>query len=454
MPKKVHFIGINGIGMSGIAMVLLQRGWQISGSDPAESSRTQKLRELGARITTLHAADNVDLDTDCVVYSSAIAQDNAELQKARQLAIPILHRSEMLAKIVATGKGIAIAGAHGKTTTTAMLAHIMLEMFLDPTVVIGGEIQGLQGNAGSGNGEYVVVEADESDGSLVNIDPFAVIITNIDEDHLDHFGNLQNILQTFEAFAARIPSDGVIVLCGDDANNQIVASRLANKVITYGESPQSAYQMRDYLAVGTGSHFSIYQQGQKLQDCRLSIPGVHNALNATGVLALAHQLKLDLPAAAQALAGFAGAKRRFSRWGSYRGADLIDDYAHHPKEIQMTLQAARVCSDGRLFAVFQPHRYSRTQFLYQDFAKAFGVADRVIITEIYSAGELPLSGVGGKMIIDAMDEHARKAATFARDLPEAVAQLRDAVQPGDMIITMGAGDVWKVCEMLCETPAD
>jgi len=451
LSERLHFIGVNGIGMSGIATVMVQRGYQVSGSDPSGSSRTKKLSSLGAVISDQHQADNLPDDTDYVIYSSAIKADNVELQKAKLLGIPVLHRSEMLAKIVSSGKGIAIAGAHGKTTTTSMLAHVMLGMHLDPTVVIGGEIDELKGNAAHGRGEYVVVEADESDGSLVNLRPFGVIVTNIDEDHLDYFGSLQNILDTFTSFVNWIPENGVAVFCGDDANNLKVIDSVKKNVVKYGTGPENDYVLKDYLPMGCGSSFSIWRNGEKLIACQLTVPGIHNALNAVGVMALLHELGIDQGPAAKVLATFKGAKRRFHKMGYYRGIELIDDYAHHPKEIEMTLQAARNYSQGRIIAVFQPHRYSRTQFLFKDFAESFGHADYVIIMDIYAAGETPIAGVSGRMILDAMGVNQRAKADFVESFNVAVDKIKDFVCDGDLVVTMGAGDVWKICEQLQES---
>jgi UDP-N-acetylmuramate--alanine ligase len=434
--------------MSGIATVMVQRGNIVSGSDPSVSSRTKKLAELGATISNQHHADNLPDDTDYVIYSTAINQDNVELKKAERLGIPVLHRSEMLAKVVSAGKGIAIAGAHGKTTTTSMLAHVMLGMQLDPTVVIGGEIDELKGNATHGQGEYVVVEADESDGSLVNLRPFGVIVTNIDEDHLDYFGSLQNIIDTFASFVNWVPDNGVAVFCGDDANNRTVINSVKKNVVTYGENPNNDYILKDYIPVGCGSAFAVWKSGEPLINCELTVPGIHNALNAVGVISLLCELGIDIKIAVKVLATFNGAKRRFHKVGYYCGAELIDDYAHHPKEIKMTLQAARNYSQGRIIAVFQPHRYSRTQFLFRDFADSFSLADEVIITDIYSAGEAPIAGVSGQMILDAMDAVQRGKSSYAENFDAAVAKIKKSACDGDLVVTMGAGDVWNICQLL------
>ncbi len=437
----VHFIGVGGAGMSAIAVVLLARGVQVSGSDLKESRNTRRLRQMGARIYIGHRPENVE-DAGMVVVSSAIPERNVELSRAREKGIEIIPRAAMLGRIMEEGKGIAVAGTHGKTTTTSMLAMILREAGLDPTYVVGGELNDVGSNAHAGQGEYVVAEADESDGSFLLLRPWAAVVTNLEEDHLDYFANREAIVEHFRRFASMLPEGGLLVLNGDDPGAAAVLGHTRAREVTFGTGEGCAYRCTDISLLKGGSHFVLRAPGGMRREIRLRVPGRHNVLNATAALALALSVGVDAEMAARALRRFGGVQRRFQEVESVAGIRLVDDYAHHPSEVQATLEAARNEGAKRVVCIFQPHRYTRTASLWEEFGRALTLADVVMVTDVYSAGEEPLPGVNGKLIVNAILEAdpARQVVYLPQrsTLGEGAAHF---LRPGDLVLTMGAGDV-------------
>ncbi len=440
---RIHMIGIGGIGMSGIAEVLLQLGGpiKVTGSDAKLSPITERLAALGAEIMESHDAANV-AGADLVVTSSAVRKDNPEVIAARHAQIPIIPRAEMLAELMRLFRfGIAIGGSHGKTTTTSMIATIMALAKLDPTVVVGGKLALLGSNARFGKGQYMVVEADESDGSLVILQPTIAVLTNADAEHLDHFKGIEDICRCFTEFANKVPFFGTVVLCLDDANVQSMIPSVKRRTITYGLLPQADLVARDVVAdPAFGSEFTIVWKGEELGRVRLNVPGRHNVLNALGATAVALDLKIGFEHIAAALGEFRGADRRFQIKGESGGVLVVDDYAHHPTEIVATLKAAAT-SGRRVVVLYQPHRYSRTQHLLEDFGRAFYSADVVLVTDIYAASEDPIPGIDGQVFAESVEQHGHKSVEYVGSVASGVARLTEIAQPGDLVLTMGAGSV-------------
>ncbi|NHM25824.1 UDP-N-acetylmuramate--L-alanine ligase [Desulfofundulus sp. TPOSR] len=442
IPRRVHFIGIGGAGMSGLASILLDLGYEITGSDLSFTDTTRRLESRGAICHVGHAPQNLDT-TQLVVISSAIKPDNVELLAAREKGIPVIHRGDLLAWLMQRQKGIAVAGAHGKTTTTSMLALALERSGLDPTIIIGGELNDIGGNAKLGRGEYLVAEADESDGSFLKLHPLAVIVTNIEDDHLDHYGSVAEIKKAFRQFMGKVPEHGLVIACIDDPNVREVVQDLGRPVITYGiESSGADYVLRHLSLDGEGSRGEVYYRDQRLGTLELSVPGKHNMLNALAVVAAARWIGLDFQLIARILKEFRGARRRFELLGEVGNMRVVDDYAHHPSEIKATLQAARQTGPKRLIVVFQPHRYTRTALLKEQFGKAFGEADLVIVNEIYSAGEQPIEGVNAQLIVQAIKNHGRPPVVYLPTREQIVNYLAAMALPGDLILTMGAGNIW------------
>ncbi|MDI6844311.1 MAG: UDP-N-acetylmuramate--L-alanine ligase [Anaerosomatales bacterium] len=438
-----HFIGIGGAGMSALARVLVERGVPISGSDLKESRYAQALVDLGVPVTFGHAAENLG-DPEVVVVSSAIPETNPELAEARRRGLPVWSRAEMLAHLGRGLKTLAVAGTHGKTTTSSMLATVLSSLGCDPTFLIGGELNDMGSNARSGSGEFYVVEADESDGSFVRLDPFVAVVTNIEADHLDHYGSLDEVVAAFGDFIAKTSPSGAVVVCGDDERLAAVARRRSRaRVITYGASEGVDVHFRPLEQRGLGWSFEATFPDGTVVGCVTSVPGLHNVSNATAVLAATWALGLDVSGAAAALAGFSGVRRRFERVAEVEGIIVVDDYAHHPTEIRATLRAARQAAGARrIFAIFQPHRYTRTATLAREFGEAFGDADKVVLMDVYAAGEAPIPGVSGKSILDAVLEHdAHAQVAYFPHRADVAPYVAKRARPGDMVMTLGAGDV-------------
>jgi len=436
-----HFIGIGGAGMSGLALVLRQRGVTVTGSDLKDSRYARLLRDAGVSVIVGHAAENLG-DPELVVVSSAIPDYNPELVAARERGIEVWPRARMLAELAQDRCTVAVAGTHGKTTTSSMVATMLAGMGLEPSFLIGGEVDGFSTNAAHGAGRHYVVEADESDGSFVYLTPHVALITNVEADHLDHYAGIEEIEATFAEFCARVTADGVLVACGDDARLLGLAQADGRRVITYGAGPACDVRYRILGRSGIGFSFEVSLPGETVVTCATKVPGEHMVSNACGALATAVALGLDVEAAAAALAGFTGVRRRFDRVAEVGGVTIVDDYAHHPTELRATLGAAKGLGFRRVWALFQPHRYSRTAAFGADFGAAFGDADRVVMMDVYSAGETPIPGVTGKTIVDATLAHnGRSQVTWLPHRADIVPYLSTRVAAGDLVLTMGAGDV-------------
>lgn len=444
--RHIHFVGIGGVGMSGIAEVLLNLDYKVSGSDLRASETTQRLESLGATIFIGHRAENVD-DAHVVVVSSAVKADNPEYAAAKERQVPVIPRAEMLAELMRLKYGIAVAGAHGKTTTTSMVATVLAKGGIDPTVVIGGKLNSLSSGAKLGQGEFLVAEADESDGSFLLLSPTIAVVTNIDEEHLDHYtGGIDEIKEAFLEFINKIPFYGLAILCLDEKHIQDLIPRLKKRYTTYGLTAQADTYARDIEFKGMGSRFEVFHKGQSLGMFELSVPGLHSVYNSLAAIAVALELDIDLETIREALKGFGGLHRRFYVKGEVNGVMVVDDYGHHPTEIKATLAGAKIGWDRRTFVVFQPHRYTRTRDLMKDFFTAFNQADRLVVMDIYPAGEKPIEGVSAKILLDGIKSRGHKDATLIEDPADIVDWVSKNVAPGDILITLGAGDVWKVGE--------
>ena len=441
--RHVHFVGAGGVGMSGLAEILRSLEFDVSGSDLKENSTTKRLESLGVRIDVGHRAENVR-GVDVVVYSSAIRPENPEIVEARALGIPVIARAEMLAELMRVKYGVAIAGSHGKTTTTSLVATILRHAGLDPTVVVGGKMAALGSNARLGAGDLLVAEADESDGSFLRLTPTIGVVTNIDPEHLDHYGTLEKLKDAFVEFAAGVPFYGLAVLCLDHPEVQDILPRIPRRHVTYGVSPQADYQARGIQFRGLETSFNAYRRGQPLGGFTVRMPGAHNVLNCLAAIAVADELEVPLDVTKQALATFGGVARRFTIVGVTDGVTLVDDYGHHPAEVRATLEAARRAYSGddhRVVVAFQPHRYTRTRDLFEDFTRAFNQADVLVVTDIYAAGEAPIPGASSERLVQAIREHGHHDARYVpnkADLPDV---LEGLVRQGDVVIALGAGDV-------------
>ncbi|KUK37025.1 MAG: UDP-N-acetylmuramate--alanine ligase [Thermacetogenium sp.] len=437
-----HFIGIGGVGMSGLARVLLDRGMKVSGSDLAASPIIDKLRQLGAHVAIGHTAENIVEGIDEVVVSSAVHPSNIELSTARQKGIPVITRGGLLARVMDDYKSIAVTGAHGKTTTSAMIALVLKKNGLDPTYLIGGQVSELGGNAGSGRGEYLVAESDESDGSFLKQEPYAAVITNIDDDHLDYYKSLDGILQAFQDFLARIQRTGFAVLCTDNENVRKLDTSSV-EAVTYGLNGSPNFQAKNIVCKGFSSESEVFQNGRLLGKLSLSVPGLHNVQNALAAIAVGMRLGLDFSSIARALSCFRGVERRFQLVAQYDGVWIVDDYAHHPSEIRELVKTGLGIKRGRMIVVFQPHRYTRTKLLKEGFGRSFRGSDLVIVTDIYSAGEPPLNGVSSELIVRELRKNGQDVI-FIKDLDGVVKYLLRELRSGDLILTVGAGNVWTV----------
>ncbi|HEU4409413.1 MAG TPA: UDP-N-acetylmuramate--L-alanine ligase [Polyangiaceae bacterium] len=446
--RHVHFVGIGGIGMSGLAEILRTLAFDVSGSDMREGDATRRLAALGVRVDIGHRAENV-AGADVVVYSSAVKPDNPELRAARAQGTPAIARAEMLAELMRLKYGVAIAGSHGKTTTTSLVATVLRAAGLDPTVVVGGKMAALGSNARLGAGDLLVAEADESDGSFLRLTPTIAVVTNIDPEHLDHYGTHEALKDAFVEFALRVPFYGLGVLCLDHPHVQDILPRVSRRHVTYGLSPQADYSAKGITQRGLETHFRAFKRGEPLGEFALRMPGVHNVQNCLAALAVADELEVPLDVTAQALSTFGGVARRFSVVGEAGGVTLVDDYGHHPAEIEATLAAAQAAAyAGRIVVAFQPHRYSRTKALFNEFSRAFNRADLLYVTDVYAAGEAPIEGATGEALARAVAEHGHHAARYAPDRAHLVDELAELCRPGDVVIALGAGDINQVVREL------
>jgi len=446
--QRVHFVGIGGTGMSGIAEVLLSLGYSVSGSDLRTSSVMQRLADLGAAIRENHSAENVH-GANVVVASSAVRSDNPEVLEAHRLKIPVIPRAEMLAELMRLKFGIAVAGAHGKTTTTSLVAAVLAAADLDPTFVVGGRLNHVGTGGRLGQGEYMVVEADESDRTFLLLNPVIAVVTTIDREHLDQYSSLAEILSAFTQFVNRVPFYGAAVLCIDDPNVQAILPDITRPAITYGTSSHADVRISDVRPRGFGSEFRLAYRGSDLGVFRLPTPpGLHNVRNAAAAAAVGLHLNLPADVIRAGLARFGGVGRRFEVKGPFSGITLVDDYGHHPAEIRATLEAARACGFNRLLVLFQPHRYSRTQHLWDDFAHAFGHADVLAIMDIYPAGEQPISGITAKRLAGAIQEAQPTGVHYVESMQAAVELFLREARPGDAILAIGAGSVGRALDQL------
>lgn len=442
--EHVHFIGIGGYGMSAIARVMLEMGYKVTGSDVASQELTEKLAAKGAKIYIGHTAEQVH-GADLVVYSTALSQDNVERVEAEQLNIPILHRSQMLARLLNERKGVAVAGAHGKTTTSSMIALVMEECGVDPTYIIGGEIMNVGTNAKAGKGDFVVAEADESDGSFLQYHPWLGIVTNIEADHLENYdGDFEKLKKAYVQFLNQIREDGTAVVCGDDVNIQAIIPGIRCQVATYGIDTDAEYTATDMVLGDRHVSFTMNHKGQSLGKVELSVPGRHNVYNAMATVISCLKAGIPFEQIVEGISKFHGAKRRFQVLGEKNDILIIDDYAHHPTEIEATISAAKA-TGKKIIAVFQPQRYSRTFFLLDAFSRAFSEADEVIITDIYSpAGEKQIEGVHSSKLVELIVQNSNAGARYLPTKEDVLSDLKQRIQPGTLVITMGAGDIWKV----------
>lgn len=444
---RIHFVGIGGIGMSGLAEVLLTLGYRVSGSDTKTSDTTKRLADLGGIISIGHAAAHVS-DATVVVTSSAVAKDNPEVVAARSLGIPVIPRAEMLAELMRLKYGIAVAGSHGKTTTTSLIAAVMDHAQCDPTVVIGGKVNSLGTNARLGQSDYLVAEADESDGSFLRLSPTIAVVTNIDPEHMEHYGNFDRLKETFLDYINKVPFYGVAVLCLDCPNIQSLLPRVEKRYITYGTHPQADYCARDIEVSGMTTAFTPVRRGAVGDRVTLKMIGQHNALNALAALVVADELEIAREKTQAALSQFGGIQRRFTVRGEINGVTVVDDYGHHPTEIKATLSGARAAMKRRIVAVVQPHRYTRLQSLFEQFATAFYDADIVFVAPVYAAGEAPIADITAEKLAEAMRNFGHRDVTYCASKDATVAALKARVAPGDVVITLGAGDIWQVGQSL------
>jgi len=443
----IHFVGIGGIGMSGIAELLLNLGYRVSGSDLRRSETTDRLASLGARIAFGHAAENVPADGHVVVISSAVRPGNPEVLEAQRRKIPVIPRAEMLAELMRMKYGIAIAGTHGKTTTTSMVATVLASAGWDPTAVVGGKLNSLGSNAKLGQGEFLVAEADESDGTFLKLSPTVAVVTNIDPEHLDFYSGIGQIKETFLHFINKVPFYGFAVLCFVLPNVQELLPSVTKTVVTYGFSRHADYRADGIVSEGMMNRFTVFARGEPVGEMALRAPGRHNVSNALAAVAVAMELGIPCEKVRQGLLDYAGVARRFQLKGQAGGVTVMDDYAHHPAEIRATLAAAReVWPEARIVVGFQPHRYTRTRALFKDFLSAFNEADVLLLFDVYAAGEEPIEGATAESLCEAIREHGHKGAVYAGKAGEAGETVRSALRPGDIFLTMGAGDVWKLGE--------
>lgn len=448
--QHIHFVGIGGIGMSGIAEVLLNLGYRVSGSDARKSAITDRLEKLGAKVFEGHDAANV-ADAQVVVTSTAVRTDNPEVVEAMRKQVPVIPRAEMLAELMRLKYGIAIAGSHGKTTTTSMVATVLDRAGVDPTIVVGGRVNTLGSNAKLGRGDFMVVEADESDKSFLKLSPTIAVVTNIDLEHLDFYSGIEEIREHFVQFVNKVPFYGSVIICLDDANIQMIIPQITRRVITYGMRAHAEIAASDVqiLRENFGSDFSVRRRGEELGRIKLNVPGEHNVCNALAAVAVALDLEVDFAKIAEGLEAFTGAGRRFEIKGQIpddgKGILVVDDYGHHPTEIRATLAAAKT-SGRRLVVLFQPHRYTRTAALRDDFARSFYDADVVLLNDIYAASEDPIPGVTSQAMAEDIEKFGHRNVRYVGAVENGAQALLEAAQSGDLVLTLGAGSVWRAGE--------
>jgi len=441
--KKVHFVGIGGIGMSGIAELLINQGFEVTGSDLQKSEITDRLESLGAEIFVGHKAENLDA-SDVLVYSSAVRENNPELQAAREKNVPIIRRAEMLGELVALKEtSIAVGGTHGKTSTSSMIGALLTEAGMDPTLVVGGLVHTLKSNTQLGSGDLIVVEADEYDRSFLMLRPTLAVVTNIELEHTDCYEDLKDLQGAFSQFCNSVPFYGSVIVCMDSPGVQEIISRIKRPVVTYGFSNQADLQAEDVHFVESRTSFTVIHKGQTLGRMDINVPGVHNVSNALAAVAIGLEMELDFATIARGLFSYQGVRRRFDIKGIRNDIMVVDDYAHHPSEVKATLKAAKTGWDRRIVAVFQPHLFTRTRDFYRDFARNFLSTDVVVVTDVYPAREDPIEGITGKLVVDAARELGHRHVIYEPDMEKIIPTLNEVVEPGDMVITLGAGTIWR-----------
>ncbi|WP_321447135.1 UDP-N-acetylmuramate--L-alanine ligase [uncultured Cohaesibacter sp.] len=450
MPQNigpVHFVGIGGIGMSGIAEVLLKLGYTVQGSDIAEGANVVRLREKGIKVMVGHAAENIG-DAQVIVVSSAIQPDNPELKEARARLLPVVRRAEMLAELMRFKSAIAVGGTHGKTTTTSLVAALLDAGGMDPTVINGGIINAYGTNARMGDGDWMVVEADESDGTFVKLPADIAVVTNIDAEHLDHYHTYDAVKDAFRAFVENVPFYGFAAMCLDHPVVQTLVGQIEDRrIVTYGTNPQADVRYKDLRSDGGISRFTVEIRDRRsgaveeISGLTLPMPGEHNVANATAAIAVAHELEIPADAIRKGLSAFGGVKRRFTRVGSWNGIEIIDDYAHHPVEIGAVMRAARQASQGKVIAVMQPHRYSRLQNHFEDFCTCMNIADHVLVADVYPAGEKPIEGVNAEALVEGLKSHGHRGAALLGPSDRLAQRVKDLAEPGDYVVCLGAGSI-------------
>jgi UDP-N-acetylmuramate--alanine ligase len=447
--RHIHFVGIGGSGMSGMAEVLLNQGYKISGSDMKLSPVTERLSQLGAVIFEGHSPEHV-AGADVVVISTAVRSDNPEVQQAKRWQVPVIPRAEMLAELMRLKYSVAVAGAHGKTTTTSMIGTVLSHANFDPTIVVGGRLRTIDSNARLGSGEFIVAEADESDKSFLKLSPTFAVVTNIDREHLDFYHDLEEIRDCFLQFVNKVPFYGSVILCLDDPNVQAIIPRISRRIITYGLSSQADVAAADVeVSPHFNSQFLVKRKGSALGPVKLHVPGWHNVYNALAAVAVGLELDIDFPTITAGLAEFHGVTRRFEFKGQAADILVIDDYGHHPTEIRATLAAAKL-SGRRLVVLFQPHRYTRTKYLMDEFAVSFNDADVLLVADIYPAGEDPIGGVTSEILVERIKQFGHKNAHYVGDLDYAVERIVELARPRDLVLTLGAGNVYRSGEKLID----
>src|SRR6266508_340974 len=447
---KIHFVGIGGVGMSGIAEILLNSGYVVTGSDLQESDATRRLRSLGARVFVGHEEENLAGNPSVVVISTTVKYSNPEVLEARRRHIPVNPRTKMLAELMHMKYGVAVAGSHGKTTTTSMIAAVLSTAGMDPTMVIGGRVHMLGTNAKMDQGEFLVAEADESDGSFLLLSPTIAVVTNIDKEHMDFHQTVERLNDSFLTFMNQVPFYGLAVLCIDDANVHGLLPKAKKRFTTYGLSAEAEYSAQDLKMTAAGVEFTVLRHGKSLGRLRLNLPGRHSATNALAAVAVAHELEIPFTHVVEGLGAFTGIHRRFEIKGEPKGIMVVDDYGHHPTEIRATIGAIRDSWKRPLTVIFQPHRFTRTRDLFDEFLTAFEGADRLVLTEIYPAGEDPISGITGEALYQAIKRKGHSDVEFIPDKSQIVAPLAEKLSPGEIALTLGAGDIYKIGEALVE----
>lgn len=445
--KHVHFIGIGGCGMSGIAEILLSSGYRVSGSDLACTPVTNRLKKLGAVIYKGHSRHHIT-GADVIVYSSAVSEHNPELAEAREHNVTVIRRAEMLGELMRMKYSVGVAGTHGKTSTTSMIGSVLTQGKLDPTVIVGGIVRHIGSGAVLGKSHYLVAEADEFDRSFLKMPSTLAIITTLEADHLDCYKDLDDIKNAFVEFANQVPFYGAIILCLDEESIQTIIPRLKRPIISYGFSAQADYRIVDRVFAGTGTRFTVEYRKNRLGEIRLKVPGDHNVKNAMAAVATGMEMGVPFPAIAKALSGFEGMRRRFEIKGDKKGIRVVDDYAHHPTEIRATLEAAKATYQRNIIALFQPHLFSRTRDFCREFGASFFNADTLIVTDVYPSREKPLPGITGQLVADAAISFGHKKVKYFQDKDKSVAYVLKKARQGDMIITLGAGDIWKTGEKI------